>query len=124
MASEHQQQTHDKMFGGVDSTTRPHLVEDDSWIEAHNMVAINTFFAQVPPKVLVGNGSPGLLGIIIALFAIPAGTNPSNAMVALTTTGAFIVKFENDVVTFERMYLENFQVFNTKLQPVNGTLWQ
>jgi hypothetical protein len=119
--SKHQQETHDKMFGGVDTTTRPHLVEEDSWTTAHNIMAINTNFQQVPPKVAIGT----LTGPILALFTIPAGNNSSASIVALTPNGAYVVKINNGEATFEQMYLENFQVFDNKLNPVFGdTIWQ
>lgn len=106
------------MFGGVDSTTRPHLVEDDCWTTAHNLVAINTFFSQVPPKVLIGatalDGGP-----ILGLLSVPSGANASSAMIALTPTRAYLVKFSNGNPTFEDMYLENYQTYDNHLNPTN-----
>lgn len=116
--SKFQQETHDRMFGGVDTTTRPHLVEDDTWIQAHNMMAINTYFSQVPPKVVVGSVGPR--APIMALFYVPSGTNPQGSLVALTPNGAYIVKITNGLAIFEQMYLENFQTFDNRLNPTNG----
>lgn len=111
-----QQETHDKMFGGVDTTTRPHLVEEDTWTTAHNMVAINTQFTQVPQKVVIGT-----LGVpILALLSIPVGSNPSSSMVALTANGMFVVKMLNGQVTFEQMYLNQYQTYGNHLQQTNG----
>lgn len=93
MASEHQQITREKMLGGVDTTTRPHLLGEDEWVTAHNMVAVNSRFAQVPHKVVKQNLGAGP---ILSIITMPSGGAGGSVNVVLTDSGAFAYASSNN----------------------------
>lgn len=109
MQKAHQPITHERMLGGVDTTSPPHLLADDEWVTAHNMVAINGQFQQVPHKVQ--QGGVGTTDTILALLSIPCGNQGGGTLIALTATTAFAVKpVAGTSLTSVQMYMEQYPV--------------
>lgn len=82
---------HFDMFGGMDYTTRPHLLSPQHWRMLRNMRCNGTRIEQFPQPVVFGHVLPHSASTLIELANLPAGVSDVGTLVGLTETQVFKV---------------------------------
>lgn len=81
-----QQVKHLTQLGGMDFTTRSHLLGDQKWRLLHNVRCNATVLEQVPPPTLIGFAIPQSNETLLALGNLPSPVGDYGTMIGLTET--------------------------------------
>ncbi len=96
MATTRHPVSHISGVGGVDSTSRAHLVDESKWTVSHNISSTNTQVSQVLRKKIVGRVG-GVINYPYALQTLvnlPTGTKDRSLVVGLSSRHAFQVNVD------------------------------
>lgn len=93
MPSVYQANPHFNGTGGVDSSSPPHLVEENKWTKCHQFRVAFGGVVQVPNKVLLG--TIPISEPLLRIVSLPSGFSNRCLLVALTLTAVYQIKPTN-----------------------------